>query len=123
MIVNPDEVDVLEQGDGGHRMTLMTCYPIGTTLQRYVVVAEPQSNLVDFDYDQLMAELSLEQKLSLHSMAMKWKKKMSETQKELVIWEVKRLKDAMMQRTNISDNVKRVYMRNMDYVLYELVKG
>ncbi|MFT7184136.1 MAG: LPXTG-site transpeptidase (sortase) family protein [Oceanicoccus sp.] len=37
--VSPKEVAILKQGDG-YQMTLMTCTPVGTTLNRLVVTAE-----------------------------------------------------------------------------------
>lgn len=39
MEVKPDNVSILKQGDE-HKMTLMTCTPVGTTLKRLVVSAE-----------------------------------------------------------------------------------
>ena len=38
-VVHPNEVDVLQQTDG-KRLTLMTCTPIGTALNRLIVIAE-----------------------------------------------------------------------------------
>lgn len=40
--VKPSEVDVLRQTDD-HRLTLMTCTPLGTSLRRLIVIAKPVS--------------------------------------------------------------------------------
>lgn len=39
-IVNPDQIEYLGQFTPEKRLTLMTCYPIGTSLQRLLVFAE-----------------------------------------------------------------------------------
>ncbi len=39
-IVNPDEIQVLTQ-QGGDRLTLITCTPVGTNLRRLIVLARP----------------------------------------------------------------------------------
>jgi LPXTG-site transpeptidase (sortase) family protein len=36
-IVEPSEVSVIEQNIVGHQATLVTCYPIGSFEQRYIV--------------------------------------------------------------------------------------
>ena len=38
--VKPDDVSVIE-GDGNDQLTLMTCVPLGTSLKRLIVVADP----------------------------------------------------------------------------------
>ncbi|MBU0667529.1 sortase, partial [Patescibacteria group bacterium] len=39
-VVLPDQVDILTQ-EGGDRLTLITCTPVGTNLKRLVVLAKP----------------------------------------------------------------------------------
>lgn len=39
-IVTPDKIDVLTQ-KGDNRLTLITCYPVGTNLKRLVLLAKP----------------------------------------------------------------------------------
>jgi LPXTG-site transpeptidase (sortase) family protein len=39
-VVKPDQVDVLTQ-QGGDRLTLITCTPVGTNLKRLIVLAKP----------------------------------------------------------------------------------
>lgn len=39
-IVNPSEVSYLQKGDSQHTLTLMTCWPPGTSLQRLLIQAE-----------------------------------------------------------------------------------
>jgi sortase A len=41
-VVKPDQVDVLTQG-GESRLTLITCTPVGTALNRLVVLAHPET--------------------------------------------------------------------------------
>lgn len=40
-VVEPDQVEVLTQ-EGGDRLTLITCTPVGTNLRRLVILAEPE---------------------------------------------------------------------------------
>lgn len=39
-IVNPDQVDIVESKDDKQTLTLMTCYPLYTSLKRLVIIAE-----------------------------------------------------------------------------------
>lgn len=39
-VIKPGEVEALEAGNGKKRITLMTCWPIGTTLNRLIVLWE-----------------------------------------------------------------------------------
>lgn len=39
-IVNPDEVDIIKSEDDKRTLTLMTCYPLYTSLKRLVITAE-----------------------------------------------------------------------------------
>jgi sortase A len=40
-VVAPDDLSVLDQGDGSRRLlTLQTSYPLGTALRRFIVLAE-----------------------------------------------------------------------------------
>ena len=41
-VVTPDQVDILTQ-QGGDRLTLITCTPVGTNLKRLIVFAKPAS--------------------------------------------------------------------------------
>ena len=40
-VVHPDQVDVLTQ-NGEDKLTLITCTPVGTALNRLIVVAHPE---------------------------------------------------------------------------------
>lgn len=42
-LVNPDQVDYLKKYSNNSQLTLMTCWPPGTTLKRQIVVAQLQS--------------------------------------------------------------------------------
>lgn len=43
-IVSPDQTELLAQGFRGSQLTLITCFPVGTTKDRYVVVAKLKKN-------------------------------------------------------------------------------
>ncbi len=42
-IVSPKDVQYLEKGDGSETVTLMTCWPAGTTFKRRIIIAERAS--------------------------------------------------------------------------------
>ncbi len=47
-VINPGEVGILKRNKGKKELTLMTCWPIGTTLKRKIVIAElvePKKNI------------------------------------------------------------------------------
>jgi sortase A len=47
-VINPGEVGILKRNKWKKELTLMTCWPIGTTLKRKIVIAElvePKKNI------------------------------------------------------------------------------
>jgi len=122
-VIKPEYVNILKQDNEGNQLTLLTCHPVGKSTDRYVVIAKPQSSLIDINYDDLIDQLSLKEKISLRSMAEKMKQKhqQSDQRIELLIHKISLLREPNKTRTDISPNLREQKDIMLQYLIYHLI--
>jgi len=122
-VIKPEYVNILKQDNEGNQLTLLTCHPVGKSTDRYVVIAKPQSSLIDINYDDLIDQLSLKEKISLRSMAEKMKQKhqQSDQRIELLIHKISLLRETNKTRTDISPNLREQKDIMLQYLIYHLI--
>lgn len=120
-IVNPSDAKILQQNNQGNKVTLLTCYPIGSSKQRLVVEAKPVSILIDIRYSDLLNKLSARQKIQLRSMAQKYKNNIqNERALNLLINQIHQTRLQIKGQADLNSDTKERMDSTLQYLIYEL---
>lgn len=120
-VIDPNNTEILDQRNKGNKATLVTCYPIGSTLQRMVIEAEPISKLVDISYTTVLSQLTAKQKVILRSIAQKYYKQIAWSDMfETMIQKLYLTRTHTKQRNDITKKTKNQIDTALQYIIYEL---
>jgi hypothetical protein len=119
-IVEPTEVGVIDQNIVGHQATLITCYPIGTYDQRYIVKWLPVSTMENLNYDQLLDVLNVWQEVELRSIAQDLKNKNPESDRQLLINSLQQARKSVVNQHQNTIEQKQRKDAVWQYLMYHI---
>lgn len=121
-IVNPDHINVIDQNLVGHKSTLMTCYPIGTDQDRYIVEWLPMSTMRNVSYSQLLDVLSMPQEIQLRALAESYRQQYNQIQRKELIQQLQRSRAWLIQQSDLSPAQKQHKDSVRQYLIYHLAQ-